>query len=108
MRRKRRDILELAEDRMKNPIPVKKVRKKKEKVKGLTPRQAQCLKFIRVFTKIRGFSPCLQEIASGMDMKSRSNIHRLVAELRQKGFLSTKPNLARTIKLRDERPTQQG
>jgi SOS-response transcriptional repressor LexA len=108
MRRKRRDILELAEDRMKNPIPVKKVRKKRQKVEGLTERQAECLRMIKVFMKVRGFSPCLQEIAESMGMKSRANIYRIVGELEKKGYLSTKPYLARTIKLKDERSVKQG
>lgn len=93
---------------MKSPIPVKKVRKKKEKVKGLTVRQAECLRMIKVFMKVRGFTPSLQEIADSMGMKSRANILRIVRELKLKGFLMMKPYLARTIKLRDERSTQQG
>lgn len=66
----------------------------------LTPRQRKVFEFIEAFIKIRGFPPCLQEIAEGMELKSRSNIHRMVAELKKKGYLSTKPLLARTIKLK--------
>jgi SOS-response transcriptional repressor LexA len=69
-------------------------------MRELTPQQKKVLEFIQAFIKIRGFAPCLQEIAIGMGMKSRSNIHRLVSELKKKGKLSTKPLLARTIKLR--------
>ena len=102
MRRKRRDILELAEDRMKSPIPVKKVRKKRGKVEELTQRQIECLRMIKVFMKVRGFTPSLQEIADSMGLKSRANILRIVGELKRKGKLTMKPYLARTIKLRNE------
>jgi repressor LexA len=77
-----------------------------KKVRDLTPAQKKVLDFIKLFIKVRGFAPCLQEIAIGLQMRSRSNIHRLVAELRDKGYLSTKPLLARTIKVKDERPAE--
>ena len=68
--------------------------------KELTDQQKKVYEFIAAFIKIRGFPPCLQEVATGLNMKSRSNIHRIVAELKKKGYVSSKPLLARTIRVR--------
>jgi SOS-response transcriptional repressor LexA len=56
------------------------------------------LEFIRAFRRIRGFAPTLQELATDMGLRSRSNMHRIVKELVSKGLLSKKPLLARTLK----------
>jgi SOS-response transcriptional repressor LexA len=66
----------------------------------LPKQQKDVLEFIRAFRRIRGFAPTLQELATGMGLRSRSNMHRIVKELVSKGLLSKKPLLARTLKAR--------
>ena len=65
----------------------------------LTERQKVVLKFINLFIEIKGFPPCLREIAEGLNMKSRSNIHRIVHILQDKRYLRMMPLEARTIKV---------
>ena len=66
----------------------------------LPKQQEDVLEFIRALKRIRGFAPTLQELATGMGLKRRSNMHRIVKELVSKGLLSKKPLLARTLKAR--------
>jgi SOS-response transcriptional repressor LexA len=73
--------------------------KKKTRLE-LPKQQKDVLEFIRAFRRIRGFAPTLQELATGMGLRSRSNMHRIVKELVSKGLLSKKPLLARTLKAR--------
>jgi SOS-response transcriptional repressor LexA len=70
----------------------------KKKTRPELPKQQKDV--IRAFKRIRGFAPTLQELATGMGLRSRSNMHRIVKELVSKGLLSKKPLLARTIKAR--------
>ena len=63
----------------------------------MTERQADVLKFIKDFIKIRGFSPSYTDIAVGLGMKSKSNIHRLVHNLREQGLIKMKPYVVRSI-----------
>jgi SOS-response transcriptional repressor LexA len=74
--------------------------KKKKQRPEITKQQKDVLEFIKAFKRIRGFTPTLQEIAVGMGLRSRSNMHRLVQELIGRGLLSKKPLLARTIKVK--------
>ena len=47
----------------------------------MTPKQKLVLDFITVYIKVKGFAPSMQDIANGLELKSRSNIHRIVHEL---------------------------
>tara|TARA_R110000824_G_scaffold268638_3_gene457274 strand:+ start:24 stop:260 length:237 start_codon:yes stop_codon:yes gene_type:complete len=73
------------------------------KKKPLTEKQRLVLEFIKLFIDIKGFSPCLQEIATGLNMKSRSNIHRIVHYLKDRKHLTVDPLKARSLKLRRRR-----
>ena len=70
------------------------------KKKPLTEQQRMVLEFIKLFIDIKGFSPCLQEIATGLNMKSRSNIHRIVHYLKDRKHLTVDPLKARSLRLR--------
>ena len=63
------------------------------KKKPLTEKQRLVLEFIKLFIDIKGFSPCLQEIATGLNMKSRSNIHRIVHYLKDRKHLTVDPDV---------------
>ena len=73
------------------------------KKKPLTEKQKLVFEFIKMFIEIKGFSPCLQEIATGLNMRSRSNIHRIVHRLENRNLLSIVPLKARSLKLRRRR-----
>ena len=71
------------------------------RVNGITNRQQLVLDFIKAYLEMKGHAPSMQDIATGLGMKSRSNIHRIVHSLRTQGRLSVKPNKFRTIKVTD-------
>ena len=64
----------------------------------MTPKQKLVLDFITVYIKVKGFAPSMQDIANGLELKSRSNIHRIVHELEALGVLNMKANGVRTLK----------
>lgn len=68
----------------------------------MTPKQKLVLDFIQVFTKMKGFAPSYGEIALGLNLKSKSNIHRIVHELRKDGRLEIRPHMIRSLKLVDK------
>jgi len=67
----------------------------------MTPKQKLVLDFIKTYIEIKGFAPSYTNIAQGINLKSKSNIHRIVHELRKKGLLEVKPHLVRSISLRE-------
>lgn len=67
----------------------------------MTEHQRAVLEFIQAYIKMKGFAPSMQDIATGMGLKSRSNIHRIIHTLKEKGLLVTTPHKVRTMKLRD-------
>lgn len=67
----------------------------------MTERQKLVLDFIQTFIKMKGFAPSYAEIAQGLGMRSKSNIHRLVHTLREKGLLQVKPHMIRSLKVID-------
>jgi repressor LexA len=71
------------------------------KVNGTTQKQLLVLEFIKAYIEMKGHPPSMQDIATGLGMKSRSNIHRIVHSLRTQGKLSVNPNKVRTIKVTD-------
>ena len=66
---------------------------------GTTKRQELVLQFINTYIQMKGFAPSLQDIATGLGMKSRSNIHRIVHWLKEQGLLKIEPNRFRSISL---------
>lgn len=70
------------------------------KVNGITKRQVLVLEFIKTYIEMRKHAPSMQDIATGLGMKSRSNIHRIIHSLREQGKLSLNPNKVRTIEIR--------
>ena len=67
----------------------------------MTPKQQLILEFIVAYTKIRGYPPSLDNIAQGLEMHSRSNIHRHIHKLRKQGYLKVTPRKFRSIKVVD-------
>lgn len=66
---------------------------------GLTPKQKECLDFIRAYIEERGASPSYDEIKGGMGLRSKSGVHRMVHGLVERGHLVIEASHARTIQL---------
>jgi repressor LexA len=65
----------------------------------MTPKQKLVLDFIELYIKMKGYAPSYINIAQGIGLRSKSNIHRLIHELRKEGHLEVRPHLVRSIKL---------
>jgi SOS-response transcriptional repressor LexA len=59
------------------------------------------LDFIRAYIKLYGMAPSYQTIASGLGMKSKANIHRIIHLLQDEGHLTVRPYKFNSIKLHD-------
>lgn len=67
----------------------------------MTERQRLVYDFIQMFIKRRGFAPSYAEIAEGLKMTSKSNIHRHIHTLKSYGLLKLQPHLVRSMKIVD-------
>ena len=68
----------------------------------MTPKQKLVLDFINTYIKIKGFPPSYQDVAKGLGLRSKSNIHRIIHQLRSEGFIKVKPHLVRSLELVDK------
>ena len=68
----------------------------------MTERQKIVLDFIAMYIKINGYSPSYQEIAIGLNLRSKSNIHRIIHSLQKKGLLQVKSYMIRSLKVVDK------
>lgn len=65
---------------------------------GLTRRQADLLQFIREYMeKSGGVAPSHQEMAEGMGLASKSDIHRMLDSLEERGAIMRLPYRNRAI-----------
>jgi SOS-response transcriptional repressor LexA len=69
---------------------------------SLTVQQKKVFDFITVFQRLRGITPSYSEIAKGLGLKSKSNIWRLVHELRAKGLVDLDPHISRSLRTTDK------
>jgi repressor LexA len=67
----------------------------------MTEKQKLVYDFIQAFIKMKGFSPSYSEIAQGLGMRSKSNIHRHIHSLKERGLLQIKPHMIRSMKVVD-------
>lgn len=67
---------------------------------NLTKRQRQILDFITDFLNEHGYAPSLREIGENFNLSSPSTVHAHIENLKQKGFLQTSYNEARSIELK--------
>jgi SOS-response transcriptional repressor LexA len=67
----------------------------------MTEKQKLVLDFIYAYTKLKGLSPSYMNIARGLGLKSKSNIHRLVHELKNQGRLEMTPYQVRSLVIAD-------
>jgi repressor LexA len=58
------------------------------KVRGLTEQQECVLRAIVAFHKEHGYMPTMSEIGKATNLASKSTVHRHIANLRVKGYLT--------------------
>ena len=66
----------------------------------LTRKQRDLLIFINDYISENGHSPSFEEMKQGLELKSKSGIHRLINSLVERGFLERLPNKARALEVR--------
>lgn len=66
----------------------------------LTKKQRDLLLFINDYTQKTGLSPSFEEMKDGLELKSKSGIHRLINALVERGFLERLPNKARALEVK--------
>jgi repressor LexA len=65
----------------------------------LTRKQHELLMFIHTRIKETGVSPSFDEMKDGLDLASKSGIHRLISALEERGFLRRLPHRARAVEV---------
>ena len=68
----------------------------------MTPKQNLALEFIKKYMEIKGYAPSYQNIAQGLNLKSKSNVHRLVHALNKQGVLELDPHKIRSLMIVDK------
>lgn len=66
----------------------------------LTKKQRDLLVFINDYIQKTGSSPSFEEMKQGLELKSKSGIHRLINALVERGFLERLPNKARALEVK--------
>ena len=65
----------------------------------MTPRQLQLLSFVDNYTKRHGYSPSYQEMATGIGVKSKSHVNRLLSALKARGRVSWRRDEYRSVEV---------
>ncbi|HET8995234.1 MAG TPA: transcriptional repressor LexA [Acetobacteraceae bacterium] len=65
----------------------------------LTRKQHELLVFIDRHLRQTGFSPSFEEMKEGLNLKSKSGIHRLISALEERGFLARRHHRARALEV---------
>ena len=65
----------------------------------LTFQQEKLLKFITDYQKQNNVTPSFDEMKDGLDLKSKSGIHRIVSALEERGYIKKLNNRARAIEI---------
>lgn len=66
----------------------------------LTRKQRDLLIFVNDYIQKSGLSPSFEEMKLGLNLKSKSGIHRLINALVERGFLERLPNKARALEVK--------
>ncbi|MBQ7568361.1 winged helix DNA-binding protein [bacterium] len=69
------------------------------KIKHLTERQAQILRFVHAYIHEHGFSPSIREICEAVHLSSSSTVHSHLRSLTEKGYISRDPSKPRAIEV---------
>lgn len=66
---------------------------------GLTRKQRQCLDILAAHVAEHGHSPTMTEIAGLMQLKSKSNVARILDQLQERGRIRRTPRRACSIEI---------
>jgi len=66
-------------------------------MKGLTQGQSKTLGFIAAYIAKNGIAPSYQEMAAGLNLKSKARIYDHVTSLKERGYIDYSPKRARSI-----------
>lgn len=69
------------------------------KTTALTPRQGDLLRFIEAYGDEHSYAPTLAEMAEALGLRSKSDVHRILGALEERGCVRRLPNRARAIEL---------
>lgn len=67
----------------------------------MTERWDLVLRFIKAYIRIHGVPPSYEVMASGLGMRSKSNMHRMVRRMKEEGLLEVRPRKFLSIKVVD-------
>ncbi|HBQ22292.1 MAG TPA: repressor LexA [Alphaproteobacteria bacterium] len=65
----------------------------------LTEKQQNLLTYIEAFLAEQGRPPSFEQMMAAMGLKSKSNIHRLIGALEERGYIKRLPNKARALEV---------
>ena len=65
----------------------------------ITPKQQQLLLFIHRYMNKYGIAPSFLEMQEAMHFSSKSNIHRLISALEERGYIRRRRNRARALEI---------
>ena len=65
----------------------------------LTPRQSDCWVFLAKYTEEHGYAPSFEEMANALNVVSKSNIHRLLEALEERGHIRRLRRRSRAIEI---------
>jgi repressor LexA len=65
----------------------------------LTSRQNDCWVFLAKYTEEHGYAPSFEEMANSLNVASKSNIHRLLGALEERGFIRRLRHKSRAIEV---------
>jgi repressor LexA len=65
----------------------------------LTQKQHQLIVFINDRLKLTGISPSFDEMREGLQLKSKSGVHRIITALEERGFLNRLHNRSRALEV---------
>jgi len=68
----------------------------------MTPKQAECLKFIKSYIEQHGYSPSYADMLDHLGVKSKSGIHRIVSGLEANGKIRRVYGRSRYIEIVDD------
>jgi repressor LexA len=66
---------------------------------GLTPNQLEFLKQIQKFIKANGYPPSYEELKQMTGLKSKSNVHAKMHQLKKRGYIDFLPYMSRSMRL---------
>ena len=66
---------------------------------GLTPKKYEFLKQIQGFIKANGYPPSYEELKQMTGLKSKSNVHAKMHQLKKRGYVDFLPYLSRSMRL---------